>query len=166
MTLAVRSEIMEHFTSTIVTTAVLVAGLITAAHVLHPRDPMSEMRRGNVVVASTDTATAWSDPPARASQAAITDAALLRPASFTLLPIAMTASLSGTDDRLQDRPVRRAEHAHARRPVASATRQPAARIAQQAPTPVASTAQASQAAQGDPIGDLMKALGLGRDREG
>lgn len=159
---------MEHFKSTILTTAALVTGLITAAHVLHPRDPASEMRRGNAVVANVEAATAWSDPPARASQAAMADAVLVRPASFTLLPIAMTASLAGLEDRLQDRPVRRAEHAHARRPGSSATRSQtaAARIAQQTPTPVASTDQTGRAAQGDPIGDLMKALGLGRDREG
>ena len=157
---------MEHFKSTILTTAALVTGLITAAHVLHPRDPAFETRREHSVVATAEAATAWNDPPARTVQVA--DAALVRPASFTLLPFAMTASLSGIEDRPEARPARKAEHVHTRRPLASTPRnQPAtAQVAEQAPTPVASTAQAGRAAQGDPIGDLMKALGLNRDSEG
>ncbi|TXM65160.1 MULTISPECIES: hypothetical protein [Methylobacterium] len=164
--MAVRSEIMEHVKSTILTTAALVTGLITAAHVLHPRDPAFETRRGHSVVATAEAATAWNDPPART--APVVEAALVRPASFTLLPIAMTASLSSVEDQAEARPVRKAEHVHARRPIASTPRsQPAtARVAEQAATPVASTAQPGRAAQGDPIGDLMKALGLNRDSEG
>ena len=164
MTLAVRSEIMEHFKSTILTTAALVTGLITAAHVLHPRDPAFESRREHSVVATAEAATAWNDPPARATQAA--EAALVRPASFTLLPIAMTASLSAAEDQPQVRPMRKVEPIHGRRPVASTTRSQPARVAEQAAAPVASTAQPGRAAQGDPIGDLMKALGLNRDSEG
>ncbi|MCJ2079539.1 hypothetical protein MKK68_28565 [Methylobacterium sp. E-016] len=166
--MAVRSEIMEHVKSTILTTAVLVTGLITAAHVLHPRDPAFETRRGHSVVASAEAATAWSDPPARASQAETAEATLARPASFTLLPVAMTASLSGLEDQPQARPVRKADHVHARRVAQpNASGRPAtARIEQQAPSPVASATQPGKPVEGDPIGDLMKALGLNRDSEG
>ena len=155
---------MEHFKSTILTTAALVTGLITAAHVLHPRDPAFESRRGHSVVAPAEAATAWNDPPARTTQTA--EAALVRPASFTLLPIAMTASLSAAEELPQARPMRKAEPINARRPIAPAIRSQPARFAEQVPAPAASTAQPGRAAEGDPIGDLMKALGLNRDREG
>ena len=42
----------------------------------------------------------------------------------------------------------------------------AARIEQQAPSPVASATQPGKPVEGDPIGDLMKVLGLNRDSEG
>lgn len=156
---------MEHFKSTIATTAVLVAGLIMAAHVLHPRDPAFETRRGKPVAA----ATAWSDPPVRAAEPAATVAAMRtpRPASFTLLPVAMTASLSGPEITVQPRRVRKVELAHGQKLVQLGNRGRSAPVGPgaRAELPTAS-AQPGKPAPVDPIGALLNTLGIGRDSEG
>lgn len=170
MTLAVRSAIMEHVKSTIATTAVMVMSLIMAAHVLHPRDPALERPRGTVAAAASHGATTWSDPPAREAPAPAARAS--RPASFTLLSNAMVASLPVGETALQPRRPRKAEAGRGQKLVQFASRgrsaavEPGAGADLRAAKPDDASSQPRKAAQGDPIGDLLKGLGIGRDGEG
>lgn len=174
---------MEHFKSTIATTAVMVMGLITAAHVLHPRDPAPERPRGTMAAASSHRATTWSDPPAReapapaaaredASSAAAAATRASRPASFTLLSNAMVASLPVGETALQPRRSRKAEAGRGQKLVQFASRgrsaavEPGTGADLRAAKPDDASGQPRKAAQGDPIGDLLKGLGIGRDGEG
>ena len=160
---------MEHFRSTLVTTAVLITGLMTAAHVLHPRDAASEGRVGRPVVA-LEAATPWSDPPARPRPASMAEAPAPRPPTFTLLPVALTMRLSTAEAQQPLRHPRRAEAPRDHRMSERAVR---ARIAAVDQGGAASATRAargdgkpSTTAKSDPIGDLLKALGLGQDSEG
>ncbi|WP_375456036.1 hypothetical protein [uncultured Methylobacterium sp.] len=169
--MAVRSAIMEHVKSTIAATAVMVMGLITAAHVLHPHDPALERPRGTMAAAASHNATTWSDPPAREAPAAAAAATQApRPASFTLLSNAMMASLPVGETALQPRRSRKAEAGRGQKLVQFASRgrsaaaEPGANLRTAKPDDV--SGQSRKAAQGDPIGDLLKGLGIGRDREG
>ena len=166
--MAVRSALMEHFKSTLATTAVLLAGLVTAAQILHPRDPAYESRRTRQV--SAPTAVAWSDPPARVAPAV---ADVVRPASFTMMPEAMIGDLSGAEATFHPPVQRRAEGAPRQRMAQGRARAALVRRdaradlpAAQAQAVAAQPAEAGSKAGSDPIGDLLRNLGLGGDKEG
>ena len=66
--LAVCFAYMEHYRSTLATTAIAAFGLLVAAHVLHPGNYERSERNVRVVVVADDTATVptiWADPPHR-----------------------------------------------------------------------------------------------------
>lgn len=66
--LAVCSASMEHYRSTLATTAIAAFGLLVAAHVLHPGNYERSERNVRVVVVADETAampTIWADPPNR-----------------------------------------------------------------------------------------------------
>ena len=59
---------MEHYRSTIATTAIAVLGLVAAAHVLHPGNYERAGRQSRVVAITREvpsTPTIWTDPPHR-----------------------------------------------------------------------------------------------------
>lgn len=66
--LAVGSTDMEHYRSTLATTAIAAFGLLAAAHVLHPGNDERPERTVRVVMVANETAagpTIWADPPRR-----------------------------------------------------------------------------------------------------
>jgi hypothetical protein len=59
---------MEHYRSTLATTAIAALGLFIAAHVLHPGNYERSAHRARVVTVSAEvasTSTIWVDPPRR-----------------------------------------------------------------------------------------------------
>lgn len=59
---------MEHYKSTLATTAVAAFGLLAAAHILHPGNYERPDRKVRVVVIANETSAAstiWTDPPHR-----------------------------------------------------------------------------------------------------
>ncbi|WP_144426455.1 hypothetical protein [Methylobacterium sp. ARG-1] len=59
---------MEHYKSTLATTAVAAFGLLAAAHILHPGNYERPDRKVRVVVIANETSpapTIWTDPPHR-----------------------------------------------------------------------------------------------------
>ncbi|MGC5780228.1 hypothetical protein [Methylobacterium sp. NFXW15] len=66
--MTVRSSCMEHYRSTLTTTAIAVLGLVGAAHVLHPGNYERTHRQARVVAITREvlsTPTIWTDPPRR-----------------------------------------------------------------------------------------------------
>jgi hypothetical protein len=186
MTLAVRSSVMEHYRSTLATTAIAVFGLVVAAHTLHPGNYEVQPRPVRTEAAQAAPST-WMDPPARmavtsrpeptiseTARAAAADlltprmAAALPPGAVTApaLPSALVApvekarkTLVANRMKVADRGVRRTarlRHAGLDR---TAAVEP---IVAAAPTPA--PAQAAQTI--DPIGELIRGLGLAHDSEG
>jgi hypothetical protein len=122
---------MEHYRSTLATTTIAVAGLLIAAHVLHPGNYERSDRRARVVTVAIDaptTSTAWTDPPGKLHGS---EPALVMANSRALLSHHMTVDLpSGvrSSPRLSGKLI-----------------------------PLAPQGKASE---GDPIGDLIRDLDL------
>lgn len=155
---------MEHFKSTIATTAIAAFGLVAAAHILHPGnfEPTTYPSRPVATVANH----AWVNPPAAP---AVSGPA---PVVQAEVPQAVPAPVVWTSARAEAAPVRVAEVAPEHRRKAGVHR----RKLSQRPAPV-SQAALGQPAQPvavapapkpeanriDPIGDIMRGLGLGSD---
>jgi hypothetical protein len=184
-TLAVRFPAMEHYRSTLSATAIAVFGLVTAAHVLHPGNYEVQTRPARPATVSAVSAgpVAWVDPPARIStpettgtiqpNARATDgmnavpalppaqvAALVPSAALSTPPLpaetprkVVAVHRGRMAERGQHRSVRLRHAALAR--TAQADRSAAAPATAQ-PAPQAST-------KIDPIGDIIRGLGFGRD---
>ncbi|MEE7438385.1 hypothetical protein MOR12E_03345 [Methylobacterium oryzae] len=129
---------MEHYRSTLGTTAVAVFGLVAAAHILHPGNYEVQTRPARPAVtdaapvskpaAAPVTRSAWVDPPAKLAAPETTGALAAAPLRHAAL--VRTAE----SDRLT---------------VTAAAPQPA---------PAAAPSQKI-----DPIGDIIRGLGFGRD---
>ena len=180
---------MEHYKSTLATTAIAVFGLVVAAHTLHPGNYEVQPRVARIAAAPTDPSpepSTWADPPARlaVSEGVRSDPGLARPVSPDLsapqmaallpppgavtapaLPSALTVpaeksgkALATHRSKLADRGTRRVA-----RPRHAALARTAA-IDPAVAAPAASPAPAPRKI--DPIGDLIRGLGLAGDREG
>ncbi|MDP4026953.1 hypothetical protein Q8W71_30655 [Methylobacterium sp. NEAU 140] len=163
--MAVCSAAMEHYRSTLATTACAVFGLITAAHVLHPGNFEEQSRRARPVAAQREAATAWTDPaPVLRSHTVPVETTALAPrmtmplpAGATMMP-ALPASLSMPANSPASARAARPRKA-AQRPVRQ--RQATLALARTTPAPTTSTA-APKAASGS-LADLLRGLGLDRD---
>lgn len=156
---------MEHFKSTIATTAIAAFGLLAAAHILHPGnfEPTTYPSRPVATVADQ----AWVNPPAAPT------VSIPAPVVQAEAPQAVPAPVAWTSARAEAAaPVRTAEAAPEHRRKAGIHR----RKLSQRPAPVrqAALAQAAQPAavapapkpaanRIDPIGDIIRGLGLGSD---
>lgn len=129
--LAVCSADMEHYRSTLATTAIAVAGLLAAAHVLHPGNYERSDRRARVVTVAIDapsTSTAWTDPPGKLNGS---EPALVMANSRALLSHHLTVTLP-----------------------------PGARSSPTLSGKLMPPVPQGKAAAGDPIGDLIRDLDL------
>ncbi|WP_244498658.1 hypothetical protein [Methylobacterium sp. GXS13] len=185
MTLAVRSAVMEHYKSTLATTAIAVFGLVVAAHTLHPGNYEVQPRAARGVAAQA-APSSWMDPPARIAVTSKTDAAvsesvrasasdLLAPQMAGLFPPgAVTApalpsemiapaekarkTLAAHRSKVSDRGLRRTARLRHASLARTAAVDPAITPSEPAP--------AQDSKKIDPIGDLIRGLGLGHDSEG
>lgn len=176
ITLTVRSARMEHYRSTLATTAFAVFGLVAAAHIFHPGNYEAQPRPVRVPVAIATATPAWVDPPADMRVAAVPNrtadtpgtsetSGLLAPrAMATLPPGEMTAPM--IPSAMASQPGRgRKIAATQRRKIAqrtTRTRQASLDRGTVAEQPSALNASAAEPkAKIDPIGDLIRGLGLG-----
>ncbi|MDP4022806.1 hypothetical protein Q8W71_09250 [Methylobacterium sp. NEAU 140] len=162
---------MEHYASTLATTAAAVFGLVAAAQILHPAHFEHPARAPRAVVAQAP-APAWTDPPARSAAATIaprpvalaeTTLAETMPAE-TALPAPRALPVEGAARPAEAAPerARKVAAAQKRRSAARTTHQRQATLAPPEP-PSAAAAPARDPNRIDPIGDLIRGLGLGRD---
>jgi len=124
---------MEHYRSTLATTAIAVAGLLAAAHVLHPGNYERSDRRARVVTVAINapsTSPAWTDPPGKLHGS---EPALVMANSRALLSHHLTV-----------------------------TPPPGARSSPTLSGKLMPPAPQGKAAEGDPIGDLIRDLDLNR----
>ncbi len=180
-TLAVHSASMEHYRSVFATTAVMVLGLVATSPLLQRQDSAGSQPKTNLVIASgvegTDSK-GWSDPPRRVDPAVIATAASPegeddglgspRPASFTLLPPETAALLTASSAFASSEPAQRVQavRRHRAAKVASRSRPDVtarAPTAEVSPQNQPAAPQPQRAAGIDPIGDLLRGLGIGRD---
>jgi len=181
---------MEHFRSTLATTAIAVFGLVVAARSLHPG--IAEPQAGPIrPVAAAPVA--WTDPPARVAAPETTgtiradaraDAratsddlpravpapqrvAVMPPGAMPALPL--PGEMAGPAEPLRKtamarrpRASERAAHRNTRLRHAALARTATADRAAVAPAAPQST-PAAPAAKIDPIGDILRGLGIGRD---
>ncbi|MCJ2050704.1 hypothetical protein [Methylobacterium sp. J-070] len=129
--MTIRSADMEHYRSTLASTAIAVIGLLVAAHALHPGNYEQSDRRSRVVTVAIEAPsppTIWSNPPRKLHSS---EPAMLMADSQALLAHRPTVALqSGVRmlPTLSGRLVPPASHGNA--------------------------------AEGDPIGDLIRNLDL------
>ncbi|MGU3465084.1 hypothetical protein ACLBXO_09520 [Methylobacterium sp. C33D] len=181
---------MEHYRSTLGTAAVAVFGLVAAAHILHPGNYEVQTRPARPAV--TDAApvakpvaaprmpSAWVDPPAKPAAPETTGAlaAVPAPRVAAAVPAAAmpAAALPAEMARPAEPPRRIAAHRAkgTERGVHRAARLRHAAVVRTAesdrPTTATATAAAPQPAPAaapsqkiDPIGDIIRGLGFGRD---
>lgn len=179
---------MEHFKSTIATTAIAAFGLVAGAHILHPGNFERTTYPSRPVAVVASQASAWVNPPAvlpvsrdvreiapgetrvqvREAIAATAEAPQTLPSPAPVpapLPVAWTSAHAEAPVRITEAsPDRRHKATHRRK----AAQRPAAvrqasldRPAQPAvaPAPVATP----KSDRIDPIGDIIRGLGLGSD---
>ncbi|GJD34529.1 hypothetical protein [Methylobacterium aerolatum] len=159
---------MEHFKSTIATTAIAAFGLVAAAHILHPGNFERTTYPSRPAATVVQQASAWVDPPAAAE--ASTTLPETKPVieARDTLPVAWTSGTAQSPEKAVE-----AKPAKSRRKVSSARRH---RVAQRQahqrdaalarPTPATSaTAPVAQAQERrpSPLTDLIHGLGLGSD---
>lgn len=171
---------MEHYRSVFATAAIMVFGLVAASPLVreqHSGSPKAHRVATDTVSSGGD---AWIDPPrqkmvsvpataaAMSSHDGVGVAPVARPASFTLLPSETAALLAAGDfaktdavQRVQAVRRHRAAKVAARTRLATVVASPAAGT----PAPVQETSEAKpqKAAGIDPIGDILRGLGIGRD---
>jgi hypothetical protein len=178
---------MEHYRSTLATTAIAVFGLVVAAHTLHPGNYEVQTRSARPISAPVAAPVAWTDPPARIAGPETTGAirraaeapsarpsavpapqlaAVTPPVAAPALPLPREMADSAEPlpkatavhrVRGSERAVRRVarlRHARTAQADRAAIAPPAARPAQAAP---------DSATRIDPIGDIIRGLGFGRD---
>ncbi len=159
---------MEHYRSTFAVTGIAVLGLVAAAGILHPGHFERTARAAARPMVATQTA--WVDPPApkrAARHRALPDvAALMEPEPMAVLPADGIMVQPVPAGLVQVAVTGRHREAAGRRKLArraATTRQAALDApgpAGQGVAPQPGTAEAP-AARIDPIGDLIRGLGLG-----
>lgn len=169
---------MAHYRSTLATTAVAVAGLVAAAHILHPGNYETRTRAVRPDVASAlapGGAMGWADPPARPR---VEPAAVAQVQDVAALPAPRTMTALTSDDAVEQPPratvasrsgrSRKAGTADRRKFAQRAVRGRQASLG--GGTPIEPPAMARPAPREmrtsdriDPIGDLIRGLGLGRE---
>ena len=173
---------MEHYRSVLATTAVMVFGLVATSPLVREQNSASpRMQRVAADTHSGNGSDGWIDPPRqRVGLPAVTDAAAPssqgragelpapRLASFTLLAPETAALLASDDFARMDAGQRvQAVRRHRAAKVAARTR-PTAHVEQSAtatpaPAPEDTATAPQRAARIDPIGDILRGLGIGRD---
>ncbi|MDQ0440888.1 hypothetical protein [Methylobacterium persicinum] len=164
--MAARSVVMEHFKSTIATAAIAAFGLLAAAHILHPGNYERTTYPSRPVATVAPKAVSWVNPPATLAVAPeVREAAA---AKAEPVPVAWTSAQAESPA-----PVRTAEVVPEHHRKASAHRrklsQHPAPVRQAAldhaaqPAAVPAPAAKPQANKIDPIGDIIRGLGLGSD---
>jgi hypothetical protein len=157
---------MKYARSILVTTVLAVFGLGVATQNLHSRDRSAQARPA-AVAASIEPA-AWIDPPARgtseitAAPASVLPgplAAAAPPPATTALPVELLRSSSANHRAKASERKSRSRVAHLHRPTRARTAaaDPAA-MPQPAPRPAPDAS-----GRIDPIGDILRGLGFGRD---
>ncbi len=178
---------MEHYRSTLGTTAVAVFGLVAAAHILHPGNYEVQTRPARPAVtdaapvskpaAAPVTRSDWVDPPAKLAAPETTGALAAAPAprvAATVPDTAMPAAPLPAEMARPAGPPRRTAAHRAKgteRGVHRAARLRHAALVRTAesdrPTVTAAAPQPAPAAAPsqkiDPIGDIIRGLGFGRD---
>ncbi|MCJ2069154.1 hypothetical protein MKK75_10120 [Methylobacterium sp. J-030] len=160
--MAVRFPIMKYVRSTLATTVLAVFGLGVAVQNLHSHDRDTQARPAAVAAV---TPVAWVDPPARGTPETTEALASAHPGPSTAAAIPpATTALPAEPPRRRAAIHRGAERsrvrtAHLRRPVHAHTAavDPAA-IPRPAPRPAPDAG-----GRIDPIGDILRGLGFGRD---
>ncbi|MDP4006437.1 hypothetical protein [Methylobacterium sp. NEAU K] len=183
---------MEHYKSTLATTAFAVFGLVVAAHSLHPGNYETQQRPARTGAPASAAAPAgpmaWVDPPGRVAapetvgapspdprltdSASATPSGLLAPRMTAVLPPgAVTAPALPREMTTPAEKSRTVIAAHRTKSTERGIR----RVARLRHATLARTAEVDQAAAPsvpapqqatkaiDPIGDLIRGLGLGRD---
>ncbi|MDN3569954.1 hypothetical protein QWZ18_04850 [Methylobacterium longum] len=128
------SAAMEHYRSTLATTAIAALGLFVAGHVLHPGNYATIDRKARVitvVAATSSTPSTWMDPPGKLHGS---EPALLMADSRVLLAHRTTVALP-----------------------------PGARTWPRLSGKLVPAVAQGKAAAGDPIGDLIRNLDLDQD---
>lgn len=161
---------MEHFKSTIATTAIAAFGLFAAAHILHPGNFERTTYPSRPVATVAVQATSWTNPPALEPVAK--QAELSVPVKVEAPAPAPVAWTSAKADASSPAPARLADAAPELRRKAGAHR----RKVSQRPAPVrqaalerpakpvvTATVPAAKEQRIDPIGDIIRGLGLGSD---
>lgn len=156
---------MEHFKSTIATTAIAAFGLLAAAHILHPGNFERTTYPSRPV--ATVAPQAWANPPAAPA------VAVAAPVLKAEAPQPVPAPVAWTSVQVEPpAPVRTAEAAPEHRRKAGAHRhklsQRSAPVRQAVLTQPAQPAAVApvkkpEANRIDPIGDIIRGLGLGSD---
>ena len=164
---------MEHYASTLATTAAAVVGLVAAAQILHPANFERPARAPRAVVAQAP-APAWTDPPVRSAAATVAP----RPVAIAEMAVAETTPVETALPSPRALPVeaaarpvegaperaRKAAAAQKRRSAARATHLRQATLAPPAaPTAPTEAPPARDTNRIDPICYLILGLGLGRD---
>lgn len=160
---------MEHFKSTIATTAIAAFGLVAAAHILHPGnyERTTYPSRPVATVAAQPAPQAWVNPPASPV------VSVAAPVIQAEAPQPVPAPVAWTSARVEaPAPVRTAEavpEAHRKRGAhrRKLSQHPApvrqAALAQPAQPVADAPARKPEANRIDPIGDIIRGLGLGSD---
>jgi hypothetical protein len=157
---------MEHFKSTLATAAIAAFGLVTAAHVLHPGNFERTTYPSRPVATVAPQASAWVNPPASLPVAAPAEAPKPVAEMVAPLPVAWT---SATVPPVEASPApasrRKVSVAHRHRVAQKQARLRQAELARPAAeaAPAAPVAPKAQANRIDPIGDIIRGLGLGSD---
>jgi len=157
---------MKYARSILVTTVLAVFGLGAATQNLHSRDRNAQARPA--AVAASIKPVAWIDPPARgtpeitAAPASVSPAALAAaatPPATIALPVEPPRSSSANHRAKAAERKSRSRVAHLHRPIRARTAavDPAA-MPQPAPRPALDAS-----GRIDPIGDILRGLGFGRD---
>ncbi len=170
---------MEHYRSVFATAAVMVIGLVATSPLIAEQDSGPSRPLRAAVDAVPGSSDGWTDPPRhRLSLAAATDASAEsrseagimpppRPASFTLLS-AETAALLAAGDFVKAEAAQRVQavRRHRAAKVVGRTRPAAAgetTAETSAPAQPTTATQPQKAARIDPIGDILRGLGIGQD---
>ncbi|KQQ31490.1 hypothetical protein ASF53_01965 [Methylobacterium sp. Leaf123] len=168
---------MEHYRSVFATTAVMVFGLLATSPLVRTQNSApTPTRAQSVIVSSAEAAegSTWADPPrysaVMAAKPSIDDRSSMlapKPATFTLLP-PETVALLAADDLARADTAQRVQAVRRHRAAKVATRTRPAPVVETSTTGPASSGEATasqpqKAARIDPIGDLLRGLGIGRD---
>ena len=161
---------MEHYKSTLATAAIAAFGLLAAAHVLHPGNYERTTYPSRPVAAVALQDSAWVNPPSALPVAEGTSATADRIAAAKAEPVPVawtsaTAPLRTAEASPAPEPRRKVAHARRHKVAPRQAHLAQADLARPASPPVeaAPVARKAQPNRIDPIGDLIRGLGLGSD---
>lgn len=150
---------MEHFKSTIATAAISAFGLYAAAHILHPGNFERTTYPSRPVAAVATPASAWVSPPATPVAPAVkADASEILPS-----PVAWTSANAAAPARTTELAPEPRRTAKASRKRMSQRRAPMREAALGRPVQAPAAAQTAPRNRIDPIGDIIRGLGLDSD---
>lgn len=158
---------MEHFKSTLATAAIAAFGLVTAAHVLHPGNFERTTYPSRPVATVASQASAWVNPPASpvvSAPVAVAEPVAVTTAQAESVPVAWaSATVPPVEATPPQASRRKVSAAHRHRVAQKQSRLRQADLARPTTAPAAAPAPKAQASRIDPIGDIIRGLGLGSD---